>query len=340
MIFSPITIDGLTIKNRFVMAPMCMYKSDNDGKVTPFHIVHYASRAMGGIGLIIVEATGIEECGKISDNCLGIYSDEHVQGLSQIVKEVHSNGAKIGIQLAHAGRKCTASVPITYSPTALPYDQTYKIPKEATQEDILRILQSYKLAAIRAKQAGFDIVEIHAAHGYLLSSFLSPLTNKRTDEYGGNIKNRANMLDKVIEVVKEGFEGPVSIRVNASDIEEGGVTPESIAETLNIVKSKGICLVHVSSGGLVPVFANTFPGHQVPYAQTIKNLTSLPVIAGGQLTSPQHMQDIISNNRADMVFIGRELMRNPFFPLKAANELDEDIPWPYTNKAMASVGRY
>ena len=337
MLFSPISIDSLQIKNRIVMAPMCMYAAEKDGKVKPFHIAHYSARALGGVGLITVEATGVLEEGKISDNCLGIYDDSHIDGLSQLVNNVKSNGSKISIQLAHAGRKSKASVRSTYSVTSEPYSDTYETPEAMGEQDITRVIKAFGEAAARAEQAGFDMVQIHAAHGYLLNGFLSAITNTRTDSYGGN--DRAKILVQVVQAVKENFGGPVALRINGSDRAEGGLTPHETSTIIKLVKPHGVSMIDITSGGLVPLKNKVFIGNNISYGEIIKQETGLPTVSGGGLNSASHMQEILENNRADMVYIGRELLSNPFFPLQAAQRLNEPPDWPYTEKVMEGFGK-
>ena len=340
-LFSPITLENLTIKNRLVMAPMCMYAAGNAGHVTDFHVQHYATRAMGGIGLVTVEATGVLENGKITDNCLGIYSDSHIDGLSRLVKAVHANGAKIAIQLAHAGRKCTVAVPQIYGPTDQPFNDTFQTPVAMTEKQIAEVVKAFGDGAFRAKKAVFDMVQIHGAHGYLLSTFLSPLTNTRTDDYGGTVEKQARFLLEITRAVKANFDGPVSLRVNGSDHKDGGLTPETISHLINLVKNQGICLIDVSSGALVsnPDYT-AYPGHQIPMSSTIKTLTQLPVIGGGIVTQTTHVQSIIHSGSADLVYLGRRLLTHPFFPLEIADELGSRPDWPYTDRALKSMGRY
>lgn len=340
MIFEPIIIENLTIKNRLVMAPMCMYKSDKSGMATDFHLHHYVARAMGGIGLVTVEETGVLENGKITDSCLGIYDDAHIEGLTKIVKSVHENGAKIAIQLAHAGRKSTVTTtPDIYGPTSEPFSDNFKTPVEMTKEHINEVIEAFGNAAARAKKAGFDMVQIHAAHGYLLSSFLSPLTNLRKDEYGS--ENCAKLLLEITKAVKSNFSGPVSIRVNGYDQTAGGVTSESISKAINFVKNEGICLVDVSSGGVVQnVNYDPYPAHQIEMATTIKKLTELPVIGGGVITEANHIDEILKSKHVDMIYLGRKLLTEPFFPITAAEELGKTPDWPYTNQALKSMGKY
>jgi len=326
-LFESITINDLSIKNRLVMPPMCMY-SAKEGHVSDFHVTHYGARAIGGVGLIIVEATGVASCGRITDDCLGIYEDSHTEGLARIASVIKTYGAAAAIQLGHAGRKCTAGVPEILAPSAIAYDGKYKVPREMGQADIESVVQEFKSAAGRAAQAGFDMVEIHGAHGYLLSTFLSPLSNKRVDEYGGSHENRARLVGKVVKAVKEVFPGPVCLRVSSEDFLPEGNRPADIAMMINSVKAHGIDIVDVSAASVAPAKFPVYPGYQVKFAEEIRELTSLPVMTGGLLTSPFQMEEIVANGRADMVYVGRELLRNPQFPLWAAKKLGVDQVWP------------
>ncbi|WP_139906004.1 NADPH dehydrogenase NamA [Clostridium thermarum] len=327
-LFEQISIKGVTIKNRVVMAPMCMYSADNDGMVQDWHIIHYAARALGGTGLIIQEATAVESCGRISDRDLGIWKDEHIEGLRKIVKSIKDNGSVPGIQLAHAGRKSTVFSEPVIGPSAIAFSEEYKTPTEMSKEDIKRVIEAFKKAAERALTAGYEVIEIHAAHGYLINEFLSPLTNKRGDEYGGSKENRVRFLKEVLEAVREVWSKPLIVRVTAEDYEEEGNHPEDLADMVNLVKDLGIDLVDVSSGGVVDVTVKAYPGYQVDFAETIKNLTGLPVIAGGLLTTADQCEEVLQAGKADMIFLGRELLRNPYWTLKAAHDLKTEIQWP------------
>ncbi|HHY78667.1 MAG TPA: NADPH dehydrogenase NamA [Clostridiales bacterium] len=329
-LFSSLKIKDMEIRNRIVMPPMCMYSSDNEGKANSWHLVHYTTRAIGGVGLIIVEATAVEPRGRLSDNDLGLWDDSHIEGLANIVKEVKKYGAKIGIQINHAGRKCAANEEVIIAPSAIAFDETYKTPVEMTKDDIKNTVNLFRNAALRAYKAGFDMIEIHGAHGYLINQFLSPLTNRRTDEYGGSIENRARFLKEVIHAVREVWpaEKPLGVRVSAEDYVEEGNHDTDLAEIINMVKSEGIDLVNVSSGAVVPVNMKVYPGYQIKFAETIKKMTGLPVIAGGLITEAVMAEEILQNERADMVYMGRELLRNPYFPLHAAKEVRDDVAWP------------
>ena len=238
-LFTEITVGDLRIKNRIVMPPMCMYQADNSGNAQDFHITHYATRAMGGVGLIIVEATAVEPCGRISDQDLGIWSDDHIEGLKKITDQVKSYGAHIGIQLNHAGRKCGAKSEKTiYAPSPIAFSEEYLVPVEMTMDDIKRVIALFKDAAKRAKKAGFELVEIHGAHGYLLSEFMSPLANTRTDRYGGSHENRVRLAGEIIDAVKSVFDGTIGFRVSAEDYVEGGNHPSDLVKMINFVKDK------------------------------------------------------------------------------------------------------
>ncbi|MFL0266765.1 NADPH dehydrogenase NamA [Candidatus Clostridium radicumherbarum] len=329
-LFSEYNLKNLNLKNRIVMAPMCMDSADNYGNVNSWHFIHYGTRAVGGTGLIILEATAVESRGRITDKDLGIWQDSHIKPLKEIVDECKKHGAKMGIQLAHAGRKCEVGTEDIIAPSSIAFNEKYKTPIEMSKEDIKRVISSFKDGARRAREAGFDVIEIHGAHGYLINEFMSGLTNKRTDEYGGSKENRARFLMEVIKAVREEWpmELPLILRVSTVEYAAGGNNPEDTAEIINFVKEAGIDIINVSSGGVVQAHINTYPGYQIGFAEKIKKLTSLPVVAGGLVTSPLMAEEIIQNNRADLVYLGRELLRNPYWPLVSAKELQDDIFWP------------
>lgn len=329
-LFQPITIKCLTIKNRIVMPPMCMYCATETGMATEWHALHYATRAVGGVGLIIVEATGVSPEGRISSHDLGLWDDRHVEGLSAIVQAVHANGAKIGLQISHAGRKCEAADMVIEAPSPIRYSEDSPLPREMSEADILETVEQFKAAAIRADKAGFDMIQIHAAHGYLINEFLSPLTNHRQDQYGGGIENRVRFLKEVLEAVLSVWpeEKPLEVRITAEDYAEGGNQAEDLAAMLNLIKPLGIDSVNVSTGGLLPVVPKAFPGYQLPHAEIIKTSTGLPVAAGGLLSDPQMIDAAIAEGKADMIYLGRELLRNPYWALNASALLDADLEWP------------
>ncbi len=329
-LFSIFKLKNITLKNRIVMPSMCMYSAGDDGMATDFHLVHYTTRAVGGAGMILVEATAVEPRGRISGNDLGIWSDEHIEGLEMITQTVKQYGAVIGIQLGHSGRKCEAAGEPIIAPSAIPFDENAKTPAAMTLEDIATVVEAFRQGARRAVEAGFQVIEVHGAHGYLINEFLSPLTNQRTDDYGGSHENRVRFLREVLTAVKEEIPAdmPVIVRVSAEDYVAEGNHPDDLAGMLNLVKDLGIDLVNVSSGAVVPAPIHAFPGYQVTFAEIICNNTGLPVMAGGLVTSPLMAEEILRNDRADLVYLGRELLRNPYWPLQAAPMVRDEIQWP------------
>lgn len=327
-LFSPFTIKGVTLKNRIVMSPMCMYSSHNeDGYVQNWHRTHYTSRAVGQVGLIIVEATAVTPQGRISPQDLGIWSDEHIAGLKELVRLVQEQDAKIGIQLAHAGRKAVLEGEII-APSALSFNEKMKTPKEMTVAEIAETVEAFKKGAERAAKAGFDVIEIHGAHGYLVNEFLSPLSNKRTDEYGGSAENRYRFLREIIEAVKTVWEGPLFVRVSANDYHPEGLTAEDYITFGNWMKEQGVDLIDVSSGAVVPAHIHNYPGYQVKFSETIKNGAGIATGTVGLITSAVHAEEILQNERADLIFLARELLRNPYWPRSAAKELGVSIEAP------------
>ena len=323
-------IKDLELNNRIVMPPMCMYSSDNQGHIKDFHEVHYGARALGGVGLIIMEATAVVPNGRISNRDLGIWDDSHIEGLKSIVNICKDYGSKMGIQLAHAGRKSDSGDEYIVGPSAIKHSDDYEMPKELSKSDIREVVLAFKEAARRAQEAGFDVIEIHGAHGYLIHEFLSPISNKRTDEYGETIENRVRFLKEIIHSVKEVWpaEKPILLRVSADDYIEDGIDKEEIVKIINLIK-EDIDIVHVSSGGIQDANIDLFPGYQVSHAETIKEECNVPVIAVGLITEFEQVEEILSNNRADLVALGRELLRNPFFVLNMAKDNDiEDFPYP------------
>ncbi|ARK24304.1 NADPH dehydrogenase NamA [Sporosarcina sp. P37] len=324
-LFSPYTIRGVEFKNRIAMSPMCMYSSHNqDGKVEDWHKTHYPARAVGQVGLIIVEATAVQPQGRISSEDLGIWSDDHVEGLAELVRLMKQHGARTGIQLAHAGRKAAVDGTI-YAPSAIAFNEEYKTPAEMSVADIEETIEAFKQAAIRSKKAGFDVIEIHGAHGYLLNEFLTPLCNRREDEYGGSAENRYRILRQVIDAVRSVWEGPLFVRISAEDYREGGMDASQYAEMAVWMKEQGVDLVDVSSGGVVPAAIHAFPGYQVPFADTIRRKANIATGAVGLITSALQAEEILQNDRADIVLLARELLRDPYWPYRAAKELGAEI---------------
>ncbi|MFH5181482.1 NADPH dehydrogenase NamA [Paenibacillus sp. TAB 01] len=327
-LFSPLTLNGMTLKNRIVMSPMCMYSCDDEsGKVQEWHKIHYPSRAVGQVGLIIVEASAVTEQGRISAQDLGIWSDEHVPGLQELVQLVHNQGAKIGIQLAHAGRKAQLEGPIV-APSALAFNETSKTPDALTIEQIGQTIQAFVQAAQRAVQAGFDCLEIHAAHGYLINQFLSPLTNLRTDAYGGDRDRRYRFLKEVIDGIRGVWQGPLFVRISANEYHPEGNQMEDFIYFAEQMKAQGVDLIDCSSGSVVPAAIDVYPGYQVPLAETIKASADIATGAVGLITSPEQADEIIRNGRADLVFLARELLRDPYWPRHAARTLKVELEAP------------
>jgi NADPH2 dehydrogenase len=329
-LFSPFTIKDVTLKNRIVMAPMCMYSSHNeDGHIQNWHRTHYSSRAVGQVGLIIVEATAVTPQGRISPRDLGIWSDDHITGFTELIGLMKEHGAKTGIQLAHAGRKANLEGEIL-APSALAFNEKMKTPKEMTKEDIAETIEAFKKAAERAAKAGFDVIEIHGAHGYLINEFLSPLSNKRTDEYGGSAENRYRFLREIIDTIKTVWNGVLFVRVSAHEYhEEEGLTPLDYVFFSQWMKEQGVDLIDVSSGGIVPAQPfNIYPGYQVPFSETIRNGAEISTGAVGLITTGIQAEEILQNERADLVFLARELLRDPYWPRNAAKELGVSIEGP------------
>ncbi|XJZ26137.1 NADPH dehydrogenase NamA [Bacillota bacterium Lsc_1132] len=327
-LFTPYTVKDVTLKNRIVMSPMCMYSSHNeDGKVQNWHRTHYVSRAVGQVGLIILEATAVTPQGRISPQDLGIWSDDHIAGLKEVVDMIKEHGAKTGIQLAHAGRKAVLEGEIL-APSAIAFDEKSKTPKEMSKADIEETIEAFKQGALRAKKAGFDIIELHGAHGYLINEFLSPLSNKRTDEYGGSAENRYRFLREIIDAVKTVWDGPLFVRISAYDYHEDGMTPSDYVPMAKWMKEQGVDLIDVSSGAVVPAHIHAYPGYQVKFAEQIKREAEVDTSGLGLITSPVQAEEIIQNNRADLVFLGRELLRDPYWPRTAAKALGIEIEAP------------
>jgi len=327
-LFSPITFKNVTLKNRIVMSPMCMYSCYNeDGKVENWHKIHYVSRAVGQVGLIVVEATAVTEQGRISPQDLGIWTDDHVHGLMELVDLIKEHGAKTAIQLAHAGRKAMIDGEII-APSAIAYSEKMKTPKEMSKAEIEETIHAFQNGARRAKAAGFDIIEIHAAHGYLINEFLSPLSNNRTDNYGGSAENRYRFLGEIIAAIKEVWEGPLFVRVSACDYHPEGLTVEDYIAYAKRMKEQGIDLIDVSSGAIVSARINVYPGYQVRFSEQIRHSVDIATGAVGLITSGKQAEEILRNERADLIFIGRELLRDPYWPRNAARELGVNLEAP------------
>jgi len=334
-LFEKGTLKSLEIPNRTVMAPMCTYSADELGFVKNWHLIHYTNRAIGGVGLILLEATSVEPRGRISGNDLGIWSDEHIAGLKSLVDEAHHYGSKIGIQLAHAGRKCGVSSEQAVAPSGIAFSDRYQTPNELTVEDIKTIVNAFKEGARRAQQAGFDTIEIHGAHGYLINQFLSPLSNKRTDAYGGSLENRVRFLKEILDAVATVWpeDLPIIVRLSADEYHPDGHHIEETIQVINLIKDK-VDLINVSSGGVVHAPIEVYPGYQLQFSQKIKEACGVQTIAGGLVTDVRMIEEVLHNHRAVYVYLGRELLRNPYFVLQAAKTLNADIKMPFQYDRM------
>src|SRR5450759_32453 len=342
-LFSAFNIKNITLKNRIVMSPMCQYTS-TDGFANDWHIVHLGTRAVGGTGLIFAEATAVSPEGRITPGDLGLWKDEHIQWLTRIVDFIHLQGAISGIQLAHAGRKASCTVPReggkqldekhggwqTLGPGNIPFIAGDRAPESLNKKGISNVVSDFRAAAGRARVAGFKVIEIHSAHGYLLHEFLSPLSNQRTDEYGGTFENRSRLLVEVIDAVKTVWpaENPLFVRISATDWTEGGWTIEESVKLAYILKDKGVDLMDCSSGGNVfNARIPLSPGYQVPLSEAVRK-TGILTGTVGLITTFRQAEAILQEEKADLVLFARELLRNPYFPLLAAREADVDVPWP------------
>lgn len=341
MLYTPIQFRNIELSNRWVMSPMCMYSSEN-GMANDFHFVHYGSRSQGGTGLIMIEATGVEPRGRITNKCMGIWNDEQAEKLQQIVNFVHSNSeSKIGIQLAHAGRKGSTwnniQIPVeegweTLAPSPIPYHPTERIPHALTLEEIKTQVQNFKEAARRAVKAGFDIIEIHGAHGYLVHQFLSPLSNIRTDEYGGSFENRIRFLIEIVDAVNEELNDNIAlfVRISGTEYAENGWDIESSVELAKILKQHKVDLVDVSSGGNIHgAKIAVFDGYQVPLSSQVKNKAEVKTGAVGLITKIEQAEDILQKGDADLIFVAREILRNPYIAVQGSFEMNENCFFPH-----------
>ncbi|MFC3932124.1 oxidoreductase [Streptococcus dentapri] len=334
-LLSPAQIAGLSLKNRVVMPPMCMYVVEKeDGKVTPFHHAHYGARAIGQTGLIILEATAVEPDGRLTKNDLGIWSDEHILGLKKLVDELHSLGAKVGVQLGHGGHKAQDALD-KIAPSALAYNDNYGKPREMTLEDIKRVQKSFVTAAGRAQEAGFDMIELHGAHGYLINQFLEPLSNHRLDAYGGSLENRYRIVGEMLPAIKDAFAGSIWIRLSMTAYDETG-QQNTITDWQTIgrwLERDGIDCLDISTGGLMELQPNIpiYSGYQAPYTNHMKQAVSIPVSAVGLLNAPELGEYLLQTEQADLIEVGRGLIRNPNWPAEAATVLHDHDFEVYNN---------
>lgn len=333
LLLSPFEIKGLTLRNRVVMSPMCMHSAKEDGFVTDWHRVHYGARAQGQAGLIFLETLAVHADARIGPGDLGIWSEHHITGLRNLVDLLHSFGAKAGAQIGHAGRNADLPGVMRIAPSPIPFTLDSPVPREIIVEEIPELVKSFGRAAVRAREAGFDVLEIHAAHGYLLSEFLSPLANLRDDEYGGDATRRYRILREIIEEVKVHWGNrPLFVRISSTDYTEGGNTPESFLAYGRWMKEQGVDLIDCSSGGIKMLKVNAYPGYQVPAAELLRKEIGIATGAVGLIQNGRQAEEILQNGRADLVFIGRQMLRDPFWVRSAADDLQEyiDTPAPYT----------
>lgn len=336
---SPLLIKQILLKNKIVMSPMCQYSAIN-GYANEWHFVHYGTRAIGGVGTIIQEATAVLPEGRITYGDLGLWEDEQISSLKRITSFISNTGAVPGVQLAHAGRKASCELPWnggqqlqtgvnswnTYSASPLPFEENDNVPIALSPDEIKNIVKAFKDAAIRAIEAGYKIIEIHAAHGYLVHQFLSPLSNKRTDDYGGSFENRIRFLVEIIDALSELIDENHSlwVRISATDWAEDGWNIEDSIKLSHILKNKGVDLIDTSSGGILPgIKIPAAPGYQTPFAEQIKKETEILTGAVGQITEIGQMEDLLDSEKCDLIFLGRKMLSEPYFLIEAAKKTDK-----------------
>jgi 2,4-dienoyl-CoA reductase-like NADH-dependent reductase (Old Yellow Enzyme family) len=344
-LFDLLTLRGVTLQNRIVVSPMCQY-SAVDGRANNWHIVHYGSRAVGGAGLILLEATAVTPDGRISPNDLGLWSDDQTEPLTHVVRELEAQGAVPGVQLAHAGRKASTHRPWDGGRTALPSDggwarvvapsavafaDGHLVPHELSESEIAAVVSAFADAARRALAAGMRVIELHAAHGYLLHQFLSPLSNLRSDRYGGSLENRMRVVREVVRAIRNTWPDryPLFVRVSVTDWTDGGWDLEQTVELARVLKDDGVDVIDCSSGGNVSgVHIPVGPGYQVPFAAHVKRNAAVATAAVGLITEPAQADAIIRDGQADLVLLAREMLRDPYWPLHAAKALGHEMAWP------------
>ena len=333
-LFDTYELRGLKLKNRVVMPPMCQYVATVDGAPTDWHYVHYGARAIGGAGLIIVEATAVESRGRLSGNDLGIWNDGQIEGLKRLVQVCQRHGATVGIQLGHGGRKAWPGPERLVAPSAIPFLEGQSVPVELSAVELEAVVKAFVEGARRAVAAGFEAVELHGAHGYLIHQFLSPHSNHRADEHGGALENRLRFPLEVVRAVKAAIPEKTAlfIRVSADEYAEDGYTTDEMVEMCRAFRRAGVDLIHVSTGGNVPKSPTVWPGYQVPYAERIRKEVGAPVIAVGKLDSPQLAESAIRQGQADLVAVGRGMLRDPHWMIHAALALGVEAPIPESYK--------
>jgi 2,4-dienoyl-CoA reductase-like NADH-dependent reductase (Old Yellow Enzyme family) len=345
LLFTPMQLRGVTLKNRIVVSPMCQYSCE-DGFANDWHYVHLGSRAVGGAGLVIFEATAVEDIGRISPQDLGLWKDEHIAPLARITRFIHEHGSVAGIQLAHAGRKASTTPPWEgggpiapnapngwkpVGPSPLAFDEASTVPEELDAAGLQRVVRAFVDATERARAAGFRMVEVHAAHGYLLHEFLSPLSNRRTDRYGGSFENRVRLPREVVRAVRARWpeDLPLFVRISATDWVEGGWNLDESVALAKLLKEDGADLIDCSSGALVPgVKIPAGPGYQTRFAERIRRESGIPTGTVGIIRSAFQAEHILRTEQADVVLLAREMLRDPYWPLRAARKLKAEVAWP------------
>jgi len=343
-LFTPLEIGAVTFRNRVFVSPMCQYSS-RDGLPTDWHLVHLGSRAVGGAGMVTVEASAVTAEGRITPDDSGIWSDAHAEAFKPITRFIREQGAVPGMQLAHAGRKASTDAPwrgggpmgseargwTPVAPSAIPFDSGHAVPRELGERDLDDAVEAFVAAARRALAAGFQVIELHMAHGYLMHEFLSPLSNQRTDQYGGSLENRMRLPLRITGAVRQVWPAdlPLMVRISATDWVEGGWDIEQSVHLSRRLKDIGVDLIDCSSGGLVPAaHIPAGPGFQTPFAERIRHEVGIATAAVGLITEPIQAEHILRTGQADAVFLAREMLRDPYWPLRAARKLNSDIPWP------------
>jgi NADPH2 dehydrogenase len=338
LLFSPYRLGGMELKNRIVMSPMLMYQAQADGFVTERQVLHYGARALGGVGLIMTEVVAVDPLGRISEADIGLWSDAHIAGIRRIVEAVHACDAKVGVQLAHAGRK--SNLPDgCVGPSPIPHSEESATPSELTTAEIRRLVQHYGAAAARAEQAGVDCLQIHAAHGYLIHEFLAPMSNERTDDYGGSLENRARFLLEIVRGVRAALPAgkPLMVRFSGADLVDGGVSADDAVQLAKWLEAEGADFLEVTSGNITKTYTGeVYPGYQARFVQEIRRHSGLPLGSVGSIHSADLAEYLLRDGGIDLVFIGRALLRDPFWPIHAASDMGLEPPLPIPTYARAT----
>jgi NADPH2 dehydrogenase len=330
ILFSPTELGSIKLRNRIVLPPMCQYSADENGTANNYHFTHYGVRALSGAALCIVEATAVTADGRISGADLGLWSEQHIEPLSQLAQSIACFGSVPGIQLGHAGRKAWSGIESPVAPSAIPFSDQHRTPLALTADDVRGTTLDFAAAARRAVEAGFKVLELHAAHGYLIHEFLSPLSNRRTDAYGGSMENRHRFLletaDECLQVLSE--DSVLIVRISATEYDEAGYSLEEMAALSRSLEAKGVAAIHVSTGGNVPLRPAVWPGYQLPYAKAIREAVGIPVIGVGLLGTPDLAEYALQQGACDMVAVGRAYLHDPHWAITAARAFCAELPIP------------